>query len=58
MEFEKFNICDSNGNSNCVIRSFCKLFNKDYNDMKNELISLTKKANANNYNDIGRKLFF
>lgn len=52
MKFEKYYICNSNGNSNCVIRSFCKLFNKEYNEMKEELINLTKKKNANNYNDM------
>ena len=52
MKFEKFYICDSNSNSNCVIRSFCKLFNKEYNEMKEELINSTQKMNCNNYNDI------
>ena len=52
MKFEKYYICDSEDNSNCVIRSFCKLFDKEYNEIKEKLINLTKKINANNYNDM------
>ena len=51
MKFNEFYICDSNGNSNCVVRSFCKLFNKGYNEQKEELINLTKEIGRNNYND-------
>ena len=32
MTFKEFYISDKNGKSNCVIRSLCKILNKEYND--------------------------
>lgn len=40
-----------NGKSNCVIRSFCKLYNLEYIDVYNELVSISNELNCN-YNDI------
>ena len=34
MTFKEFYISDKNGKSNCVIRSLCKILNKEYNDLK------------------------
>ena len=33
MTFKEFYISDKNGKSNCVIRSLCKILNKEYNDV-------------------------
>ncbi len=52
MEFKKFYIEDSNGKSNCVIRSLCKILNKEYNEVLNGLIDVQNKINAENFNDI------
>lgn len=51
MSFEEYYITDSNGNSNCVIRSFCKIYNEDYNEIKNELLTISKELNKD-FNDI------
>ncbi len=43
MKYENYNISGSNGKSNCVIRSFCKLYNKEYDDVFNELVDIAKE---------------
>lgn len=50
MKFKKFNPVDEKGA--CVIRTFSKLFNKDFNEMKEELLNFIDKNNYNSYNDI------
>ncbi len=52
MKYENYNISGSNGKSNCVIRSFCKLYNKEYDDVFNELVDLAKELNCDSFNDI------
>ena len=52
MEFKEYYIENNEGKSNCVIRSLCKLYNKEYNDVYNELISISKELNSESYNDI------
>ena len=52
MEFKKFYIEDSNGKSNCVIRSLCKILNKEYDEVLNGLIDVQNEINAENFNDI------
>ncbi|MBE6149865.1 MAG: hypothetical protein E7170_04010 [Firmicutes bacterium] len=52
MNFEEFYVTNSQGKSNCVIRSFCKLYNKEYDEIYNELSSLAKRINCNSFNDI------
>ena len=42
MKFEEYNITNNDGKSNCVIRSFCKMFNESYNDVYNELCRIQK----------------
>ena len=34
MEYKNFYISDNKGNSNCVIRTFCKVFNEEYEKVK------------------------
>ena len=52
MKYQKYFIESSNGYSNCVIRSFCKLYGKSYDEVYAELLELTKELKADNYNDI------
>lgn len=51
MKFKEFYVEDKNKKSNCVIRTFSKLFDKNYEIIKEELIDLTNKLNQNNFND-------
>ena len=37
---------------NCIIRSFCKLYNETPENISNELYNIQKELNANNSNDI------
>ena len=52
MEFSKYYIENKDGKSNCVIRSFCKLYSKEYGEVYNELINISKELNASSFNDI------
>ncbi len=52
MTFKEFYIADSDGKSNCVVRSLCKILNKDYAIVFNELCKTAKKLNCASYNDI------
>ena len=51
MTFKEFYISDSNGKSNCVVRSLCKILNKEYNDVYNDLFEIAMKSNSS-FNDI------
>ncbi len=51
MNFEEYYITDSNGKSNCVIRTFAKVFNASYEDVANELSNISKEINKD-FNDI------
>jgi hypothetical protein len=52
MKFSKFYVEDKNGRTNCVIRSFCKLYGGTYEDAINELLSIKEEINAESFNDI------
>lgn len=52
MKFSKFYVEDKNGRTNCVIRSFCKLYGGTYEDVINELLSIKEEINAESFNDI------
>ena len=52
MKFNEFYICNNEGKSNCVIRSLCKVFNDEYDDVYNELCSIAKELNCESFNDI------
>ena len=52
MIFKEFYITDKNGKSNCVIRSLCKVLNKEYNDVYDGLCEVAKKLNCSSFNDI------
>ena len=52
MTFKEFYISDKNGKSNCVIRSLCKILNKEYEDVYNGLCEVSKELKRSSFNDI------
>lgn len=52
MKVEKFYIADKNGKSNCIIRTFCKLFCKKFEDAKEELIGIANELGVDSYAEI------
>ena len=38
--------------SNCVIRSLCKILNKEYNDIYNDLCKIAEDLKCDSFNDI------
>ena len=52
MTFKEFYISDKNGKSNCVIRSLCKILNKKYDEVYNELCKVAQKLKCSSFNDI------
>lgn len=51
MTFNEFYISDYEGKSNCVVRSLCKILNKEYDDVYNDLCAVAKELNCS-FNDI------
>lgn len=51
MKYKKYYIDDNNGHSNCVIRSFCKVYGGDYNSVYSELCNIAEELNCS-FNDI------
>ena len=52
MTFKEFYISDNDGKSNCVIRSLCKILNKEYEEVYNGLCEISKELNCSLFNDI------
>ena len=52
MKFRQYYVSGSNGKSNCVIRSFCKLFNEEYDNVFEELCVIAKELNLESFNEI------
>ena len=52
MTFKEFYISDKNGKSNCVIRSLCKILNKEYDDIYSDLCKIANDLKNNSYNDV------
>jgi len=52
MTFKEFYISDKNGKSNCVIRSLCKILNKEYDDIYSDLCKIAKDLKSDSYNDV------
>lgn len=52
MKYEYYYIEDTNNKSNCVVRSFCKVFNKTYEEVYQELCNIQKELNKDSYVDI------
>ncbi len=52
MKYHEFYVTDAEGRSNCVIRSFCKIYNEEYKDVLNGLLAIQKELNSSSFNDI------
>jgi len=52
MKYSEYYVSNKDGKSNCVIRSFCKLYNKDYDEVYTELCDIAKMLHCHSYNDI------
>lgn len=52
MIFSDYYISNKEGKSNCVIRSLCKIFNEEYDNVYNELCSIARELNCESFNDI------
>ena len=52
MEYSYYYVENKEGKSNCVIRSFCKLYNEKYDDVFNELLSISNLLKSKSFNDI------
>jgi hypothetical protein len=52
MTFKEFYISDKTGKSNCVIRSLCKILNRQYDDVYTGLCKVAEKLKCSSYNDI------
>ena len=52
MKFEPYYITDKDGYSNCVIRTFCKVFNQEYDTVYHELLTIKKDLNCESFNDV------
>lgn len=51
MEFKAFFITNKDGKSNCVVRSLCKILNKNYEEVYNDLYLIAKEMNKS-FNEI------
>lgn len=52
MDFKEFYIEDKNKKSNCVVRSICKILNKEYEDVFTGLCKTAKELDLSSFNDI------
>ena len=52
MTFKEFYISDKNGKSNCVIRSLCKILNKEYAYIYSDLCKIARDLKNDSYNDV------
>lgn len=52
MKYEYYYVEDENKKTNCIIRTFCKLFNKEYEETKKELINIAKELKYETYAEI------
>ena len=51
MNYNYFYLNDKEGKSNCVIRSFCKIYDMEYDDVSKKLLTISEELNCN-FNDI------
>ena len=52
MKFKEFFISSSDGKSNCVVRTLCKTYNEEYDNVFNELCNIAKELKCESFNDI------
>lgn len=51
MKFEEYYICGKDGKSNCVVRSLCKVLNKSYEEVYDDMLRLSQELNVD-FNDV------
>ena len=47
IKYEQYYITDKNDNSNCVVRSLCKILDKEYDEVSNALSYIAKELSMN-----------
>ena len=52
MNFKEYYSTDKDGKSNCIIRSFCKLFNKEYDVVLGELNKITEELCYDSFTEV------
>ena len=52
MEYKHYYVANKEGKSNCVIRSFCKLYNEEYDNVFNDLCNIAKEINYDSFNEV------
>ena len=52
MEYKYYYVANKEGKSNCVIRSFCKLYNEEYDNVFNDLCNIAKEINYDSFNEV------
>ena len=52
MKYTNYYVAGKNGRSNCVIRSLCKLFSEEYDNVYDDLCNIAKQLNCISYNDV------
>lgn len=52
MKYSEYFIANKEGKSNCVIRSFCKLYNQEYDTVFADLVEIAHELNHSSFNDI------
>lgn len=52
MTFKEFYISDRDGKSNCVVRSLCKILDKQYNNVYDDLLKIAEKLKCSSFNDV------
>ena len=52
MTFKEYYISNKDGKSNCVVRSLCKILNKNYDDVYNGLCEVAEELECSSFNDI------
>ena len=52
MKYSNYYISNNDGKSNCVIRSFCKIYGDEYDNVYSELCNISEELNCDSFNDI------
>ncbi len=52
MEFKEYYIESKEGESNCVVRTFCKIFNKEYEEVLEALKKIAEELCYDDFNEI------
>lgn len=52
MNYEKYELASKEGKSNCVVRSLCKILDKEYAEVYGDLCNEAEKLKCSSFNDI------